>query len=135
MNLLGSFDLRRADVYLASNALVDYCDKLTHAVQCASQRVSDAWVQSEGGGHSLVPGEWGLVRKPQKQPLGKKWEGPYQMLLITTAAVKVPGKKSWMHASHCKREKFVPHAEESPEVKCWATKSQISTSQKTNGCY
>ncbi|XP_056266292.1 uncharacterized protein LOC130190746 isoform X2 [Pseudoliparis swirei] len=54
--------------------------------------------------HHLKPGDWVLIkdhrRKHWKQ---RRYTGPFQVLLTTETAVKVEGKATWVHASHCKR--------------------------------
>ena len=102
MSLPGTIDLRKADVHLTSDALISYCTQLTEAVKTAAQQVSDAWVEPPEGGHSIVPGQWVMVHKPQRVTLESKWDGPFQVLLITDAAVKLQGKNRWIHASFCK---------------------------------
>ncbi|TWW65101.1 hypothetical protein D4764_21G0000010, partial [Takifugu flavidus] len=37
-----------------------------------------------------------------------RWEGPYQVQLATKTAVRVDGKLSWIHLSHCKKQKILP---------------------------
>ncbi|KAL2103890.1 hypothetical protein ACEWY4_000758 [Coilia grayii] len=102
MSLPGTIDLRKADVHLVSDALLNYCIQLSEAVNTAEQRVREAWSESPEGGHSLVPGQWIMIHKPQRLTLEAKWEGPYEILLVTDSAVKVQGKSKWIHASHCK---------------------------------
>ncbi|XP_040203757.1 uncharacterized protein LOC120935764 [Rana temporaria] len=56
------------------------------------------------GTHKLVPGDWVLVKKfVRKHPLEPRYDGPFQVLLITATSVKVAGKNTWIHASHCKK--------------------------------
>ncbi|XP_040203611.1 uncharacterized protein LOC120935625 [Rana temporaria] len=58
---------------------------------------------SDGKSHSLQPGDWVVIKKFQRRGLEPRFEGPYQVLLTTPTSVKVEGKISWIHASHCKR--------------------------------
>ncbi|XP_076118486.1 retrovirus-related Pol polyprotein from transposon 412 [Alosa pseudoharengus] len=98
----GTIDLRKADIHLTSDAMLNYCVQLTEAVQTAANQVKEAWGDPPEGGHSLVPGQWVMIHKPQRLALEAKYDGPYQILLITQSAVKVQGKTKWIHASHCK---------------------------------
>lgn len=102
MSLPGTIDLRKADVHLVSDALLNYCIELTEAVKSAEKAVRAAWTESPEGGHALVPGQFVLVHKPQRLALQPKWEGPYEILLVTNSAVKLRKKAKWIHASHCK---------------------------------
>lgn len=102
MSLPGTIDLRKADVHLTSDTLVQYCENLSLAVQSAEKQVRDAWEPPPEGGHSIIPGQWVMIHKPQRLPLESRWEGPFQVVLITNAAVKVAGKSKWIHVNHCK---------------------------------
>ncbi|XP_041446043.1 protein NYNRIN-like [Xenopus laevis] len=56
------------------------------------------------GSHSLVPGDWVLVKKfLRKSSLEPRFDGPFQVLLTTATSVKLDGKNTWIHASHCKK--------------------------------
>ncbi|KAM4707141.1 protein NYNRIN-like [Discoglossus pictus] len=56
------------------------------------------------GTHQLLPGDWVLVKKfVRKTSLEPRYEGPFQVLLITATSVKLEGKTTWVHASHCKK--------------------------------
>ncbi|KAL7868749.1 hypothetical protein SRHO_G00101330, partial [Serrasalmus rhombeus] len=56
------------------------------------------------GTHGLKPGDWVLVqRKGKRQKWHQtKWTGPFRVTLTTPMAVKVEGRSTWVHASHCK---------------------------------
>lgn len=58
---------------------------------------------SDGKSHSLQPGDWVVIKKFQRRGLEPRFEGPYQVLLTTPTSVKIEGKISWVHASHCKQ--------------------------------
>lgn len=51
--------------------------------------------------HQVQPGDWVLVRSWKENPLIPKWEGPYQVLITTDAAVRT-AEKGWTHASRIK---------------------------------
>jgi len=44
-----------------------------------------------------------------------KAPGPYQILLITRTAIKVPGRQTWVHVHHCKRAPAPPPSEDQEE--------------------
>lgn len=102
MSLPGTIDLRTADVHLMSDSLLQYCINLGQAVQNAQKQVEVAWQDPPKGGHSLVPGQWVMIKKFVGSPLSPKWEGPFQIILTTDAAVKCQGRKTWTHVQHCK---------------------------------
>ncbi|XP_041841967.1 uncharacterized protein LOC121640322 [Melanotaenia boesemani] len=59
--------------------------------------------------HSLVPGDWILVRETRRKHWrSKRWLGPFQVLLVTHTAVKVAERSTWIHASHCRRFQSTP---------------------------
>ncbi len=98
----GQVDLRNADVHIASDALIAYCENLTKAVQSAKERVESCWQTPPEGGHTIVPGQWVMIKAFRNKPLEPKWYGPHQVMLITAAAVMCQGRKTWAHVSHGK---------------------------------
>ncbi len=98
----GQVDLRNADVHIVSDALIAYCDNLTKAVQSAKERVESCWQTPPEGGHTIIPGQWVMIKAFRNKPLEPKWYGPHQVMLITAAAVLCQGRKTWTHVSHCK---------------------------------
>ncbi|KAM4026767.1 protein NYNRIN-like [Anomaloglossus baeobatrachus] len=67
---------------------------------------------SSEGVHNFQPGDYVLVKKfTRKTSLEPRFEGPYQVLLTTPTSVKLEGRPTWIHASHCK--KFTPPSEPS----------------------
>ncbi len=102
MQMQGVIDLRNADVHIASDALIAYCENLTKAVQSAKERVESCWQTPPEGGHTIVPGQWVMIKAFKNKPLEPKWYGPHQVMLITAAAVLCQGRKTWTHVSHCK---------------------------------
>ncbi len=98
----GQVDLRNADVHIVSDALIAYCENLTKAVQSAKERVESCWQTPPEGGHTIIPGQWVMIKAFRNKPLEPKWYGPHQVMLITAAAVMCQGRKTWAHVSHCK---------------------------------
>ncbi len=98
----GQVDLRNADVHIVSDALIAYCENLTKAVQSAKERVESCWQTPPEGGHTIVPGQWVMIKAFKNKPLEPKWYGPHQVMLITAAAVLGQGRKTWTHVTHCK---------------------------------
>ncbi len=98
----GQVDLRNADVHIVSDALIAYCENLTKAVQSAKERVESCWQTPPEGGHTIIPGQWVMIKSFKNKPLEPKWYGPHQVMLITAAAVLCQGRKTWAHVSHCK---------------------------------
>lgn len=102
MSMPGAIELRNANVHIASDALIAYCEQLAQAVQKAGDRVAACWQHPPEGGHAIIPGQWVMIRSFKSKPLEPKWQGPYQVLLVTDAVVLYQGKKTWTHVSHCK---------------------------------
>ncbi len=98
----GQVDLRNADVHIVSDALIAYCENLTKAVQSAKERVESCWQTPPEGGHTIVPGQWVMIKAFKNKPLEPKWYGPHQVMLITAAAILCQGRKTWTHVTHCK---------------------------------
>ncbi len=98
----GQVDLRNADVHIVSDALIAYCNNLTKAMQSAKERVESCWQTPPEGGHTIIPGQWVMIKVFRNKPLEPKWYGPHQVMLITAAAVMCQGRKTWAHVSHCK---------------------------------
>uniref|UniRef100_A0A8C8RLL6 Murine leukemia virus integrase C-terminal domain-containing protein n=1 Tax=Pelusios castaneus TaxID=367368 RepID=A0A8C8RLL6_9SAUR len=54
--------------------------------------------------HDFKEGDWIYVKNWKTgDKLEPKWEGPYQVLLTTTFALKIAEKDSWIHHAHVKR--------------------------------
>ncbi|KAJ1166906.1 hypothetical protein NDU88_007302 [Pleurodeles waltl] len=85
--------------------LLDYLYELTAKLRVLHQQVHDTLPPvSESPGHPIEPGSWVLIKNFQRtkneQP---RWTGPHLVLLSTRSAVRVEGKKHWIHGTHCKR--------------------------------
>ncbi len=64
----GQVDLRNADVHIVSDALIAYCENLTKAVQSAKERVESCWQTPPEGGHTIVPGQWVMIKAFRNKP-------------------------------------------------------------------
>ncbi|RMC09787.1 hypothetical protein DUI87_13574 [Hirundo rustica rustica] len=51
--------------------------------------------------HNVHPEEWVLVKTWKEQSLTPQWEGPFQVLLTTEAAIRTK-ERGWIHASRIK---------------------------------
>lgn len=51
--------------------------------------------------HNVSPGEWVLIKTWKEKSLTPQWEGPFQVLLTTEAAVWTR-ERGWTHASRVK---------------------------------
>ncbi|KAM4029845.1 uncharacterized protein ACNLHF_022284 [Anomaloglossus baeobatrachus] len=55
------------------------------------------------GTHSLKPGDRVYLKKHVKKTLEPRFEGPLTVQLTTPTSVKLEGRSTWVHASHCKK--------------------------------
>ncbi|XP_029684748.1 uncharacterized protein [Takifugu rubripes] len=54
--------------------------------------------------HPLHPGDYVVIKDFRRTRWNqKRWQGPFQILLVTQTAVKVAERATWNHASHCKK--------------------------------
>ncbi|XP_073398732.1 uncharacterized protein [Dendrobates tinctorius] len=53
--------------------------------------------------HQLNPGDWVVIRRHVRRSLDPRFDGPFQVQLTTSTSVKLEGKPTWIHASHCKK--------------------------------
>ncbi|KAL6467788.1 hypothetical protein MHYP_G00234650 [Metynnis hypsauchen] len=59
--------------------------------------------------HDHKPGDWVLIRDFRRRRWNQpKWTGPHQVLLVTHTAVKVEGRGTWVHHTHCKKAPTTP---------------------------
>ncbi|KAK1788929.1 hypothetical protein P4O66_015837 [Electrophorus voltai] len=60
--------------------------------------------EADGPLHDLKPGDWVVIKDLIRSRWNKpRWLGLAQVLLTTHTTVKFQGRKTWTHASHCKR--------------------------------
>uniref|UniRef100_A0A8C9YD69 Murine leukemia virus integrase C-terminal domain-containing protein n=1 Tax=Sander lucioperca TaxID=283035 RepID=A0A8C9YD69_SANLU len=64
--------------------------------------------------NTLKPGDFVVVKNfRRKNWQSSRWQGPFQVLLVTHTAVKVAQRATWIHASHCRK---VPDPTEGEQV-------------------
>lgn len=71
----------------------------THGVVFSSHPDPD----SVQGTHTLEPGDWVYLKKHVRKSLEPRFEGPFQVQLMTPTSVKLKGKPTWVNALHCKK--------------------------------
>ncbi|XP_073523431.1 uncharacterized protein [Phyllobates terribilis] len=57
--------------------------------------------ESMSGTHDLKPGDWVVLKRHVRKSLDSRFDGPFLVLLTTATLVKLEGKSTWIHASHC----------------------------------
>ncbi|KAJ1157648.1 hypothetical protein NDU88_010353 [Pleurodeles waltl] len=90
---------------ITDDVVLDYCKGLADVVRSFSHQVEATTLPPiQGPGHALKAGDWVVIKKHvRKSCLEPRWEGPFQVILTTTTAVKCVGVPNWIHASHTKR--------------------------------
>ncbi len=90
---------------LCEDDMLNYCRNLSLVLSQISQQVKEALPKpAEGVLHDIRPGDFVVTRDlRRKHWKSKRWNGPFQVLLITHTAVKVAPRATWVHASHCRK--------------------------------
>ena len=95
--------LEQADIGVESS-MVDHMKRLFINHTRMSKVLCPTGELQKEVAHQIQPGDWvwvqSLKRKNWKQP---RWEGPYQVLLVTAFAVRIAERATWVHITHCKR--------------------------------
>ncbi|XP_063300505.1 uncharacterized protein LOC134590927 [Pelobates fuscus] len=73
------------------------------AKQAAIQVHPSTDPDSDSATHKLQPGDWVVIKRHVWKGLEPCFDGPFQVLLTTATSVKLEGKATWIHASHCKQ--------------------------------
>lgn len=98
--------LRNLDLFEGDNEMVNYCINLAKSLSAICVQVKQARPDRSAKEplHQLQPGDWVVIRDlKRKHWKQKRWTGPHLILLVTHTAVKVEGRGTWVHASHCRK--------------------------------
>ncbi|XP_028420140.1 uncharacterized protein LOC114545807 [Perca flavescens] len=90
---------------LCEHDMLKYCTQLSSALSDIRKQVSAGLPKpAEGPLHKLRPGDFVVIKSfRRKNWQSRRWEGPFQILLVTHTAVKVAERSTWVHATHCKQ--------------------------------
>ncbi|XP_066520602.1 uncharacterized protein [Hoplias malabaricus] len=94
----------------AGRAEMGRTDTVKREVLSSSQNVKAVLPQpTDQPFHDHKPGDWVLIRDLRRRRWNQpKWTGPHQVLLVTHTAVKVPGRGTRVHHTHCKNAPTSP---------------------------
>lgn len=98
--------------------LVDYMRETLQTREC--KRANDLPKNSISPQDKPVePGDQVFIKVIKRKAWNSnRWEGPYRVILSTPTAVKVEGRPSWIHLSHCKLRNLADIITEEPEINC-----------------
>ncbi|KAI4903074.1 hypothetical protein NFI96_020045, partial [Prochilodus magdalenae] len=94
-----------SELSMCDDVMLEYCATLSSALKSVHKQVSKALPSPATGPlHDLKPGDWVVVKDFRRTRWNKpRWTGPFQVQLPTHSAVKVSGRVTWVHTSHCRR--------------------------------
>lgn len=80
------------------------CINLSRTLETIHSQVKEALpLSKEGQLHDIQPGDWIVVKDHRRRAwTSPRWLGAFQVLLITSSALKVAERATWIHNSHCK---------------------------------
>ncbi|XP_077134916.1 protein NYNRIN-like [Ranitomeya variabilis] len=100
-------DIRPQELSETNDKVVQFVIALSKELSNTHSTVSASLPESTGDVvHDFVPGDLVYVKKfVRRDCLQPRFEGPHTVILVTPTAVKLEGKSTWIHASHCKRDR------------------------------
>ncbi|XP_062863525.1 uncharacterized protein LOC134325307 [Trichomycterus rosablanca] len=95
---------KRDTLALEDDHMQRYCATLCSVLSDVHRRVKESLPSPAVTGHTVQPGDW-ILTKIYKRANWKadRWQGPFQVLLVTHTAVKIAERDTWIHISHCKK--------------------------------
>ncbi|XP_049329723.1 protein NYNRIN-like [Astyanax mexicanus] len=99
---------------LLDHTLVEYCISLHDSLLSASRQVKAVLPQpADQPFHNHKPGDWVLIKDLRRRRWNQqRWTGPHLVLLTTHTALKIEGRGTWVHHTHCKKAPTKPEEEE-----------------------
>ncbi|XP_073516487.1 uncharacterized protein [Phyllobates terribilis] len=100
-------EIRPQELSETHDRVVKFVIALSKELTNTRSTVSASLPESTGDAvHDFTPGDLVYVKKfVRKDCLQPRFEGPYTVIVTTPTALKLEGKSTWIHASHCKRDK------------------------------
>ncbi|KAG1946474.1 hypothetical protein F2P79_013370, partial [Pimephales promelas] len=104
-------------IWAGSHMIKEHCLKLLCVKKrCCCKKKAAVPEVADGPLHSIRPGDFVVIKDfRRKHWRQKRWQGPYQVLLVTHTAVKVAEKVPWIHGTHCRKSagaingRAIPH--------------------------
>ncbi|XP_075999197.1 E3 SUMO-protein ligase ZBED1-like [Genypterus blacodes] len=106
----------------------------------AGRRTSQATVKAvqrptaSGPQHPFKPGDWVLIKDFRRKHWKQRRFRGFQVLLTTHTTLKVKGRVTWVHCSHCKKLTLdgAPSGKPAGEVKCLLCHKELTYSNNTS---
>ncbi|KAL6455319.1 hypothetical protein MHYP_G00362390, partial [Metynnis hypsauchen] len=89
----------------AEHNFLQYCITLHKSLSTLSKQVKAVLPSpADCPLHPFQPGDQVLVKDLRRNKWNQpRWRGPFQVLLVTHTAVKIEGRATWVHHTHCKK--------------------------------